>query len=510
VELFERDKSGFTIFPLAEGSRIILVSSTDGSDFNDGMLKPVRTLKKALSVARVGSPDRILFKRGDVFLQGNLNANIAKAGRSAMEPMIIGAYGDVRLPRPVLQSHIGLGAKVLPRFIVLQSLDLYADTRDPALPSFHIKRMSGEQGSGIRVICSGSFLWIEDCRCRDFGMGMVLQSKETELFDTLILRRCQIVDSWDFGFSSGIYLDSFTNVLIEENLFDHNGWAAGVPGAGKTIFNHNMYLQHGEIGEDRHFIVRNNISARAASHGCQFRPGGLLENNLFLKNPLAAYVSFSSSVVRNNVVLDGDGIGPGLARGLGLEFDNCPTVLAEGNILAHKPDKSNDLEALSYNPAKYSERHIPSRGEFANNVVYDWAGEAFKLVTMPDGLSVHDNFFQQGDDPLIDLKAWRTQYSFQNNHYVLEAARPFRIAKLDLDLADWRGQTGDTSDLAAAKFADPSRDIVSYAKSIGLSDASLEGFLAAAREQRRGHWDQRLTAQAVNEYIRAGFAPKSK
>jgi len=32
--------------------------------------------------------------------------------------------------------------------------------------------------------------------------------------------------------------------------------------------------------------------------------------------------------------------------------------------------------------------------------------------------------------------------------------------------------------------------------------------LAAARAQRHGHWDNRLTAQAVNDYIRGGFAPR--
>ncbi|HEX4054386.1 MAG TPA: right-handed parallel beta-helix repeat-containing protein [Tepidisphaeraceae bacterium] len=510
VQLFEHDKNGFTNFPLAEESRIILVSSTDGSDFHDGMTQPVRTLKKALTLARVGHADRILFKRGDVFLQANVNGNVDLRGRSAMEPLIIGAYGDVRLPRPVLQGRIALGGRVTPRYIVLQSLDLYANTRDPTQKSFRLKQISDRQSIGIRVASGGSFLWIEDCRCRDFGFGLALQAKETDMFDTLVVRRCQVLDSWDFGHSSGIYIDNFRNVLIEDNVFDHNGWATGVPGAGKTIFNHDLYLQHGEVGEDRHFIVRNNIIARAASHGCQLRPGGLLENNLFLKNPLGAYVSYSPSVVRNNVVLDGDGIGPATPRGQGLEFDNCATVLAEGNIVAHKPDEANPLEALSYNPAEHQTRPIPSQGEFRNNIVYDWAGLAFYMVTTPQGLSVHDNFFQQRNDPLIDLKVWKTEYVFRGNHYLSQAPTPFKIGKQDLDLKQWRAETGDGSAWGAADFVDPSRDIASYARSIGLKDASLEGFLAAAREERRGHWDPRLTAQAVNNYIRAGFARKSE
>ena len=510
ASLFERDENGFTNFPLGEDARIILISSTDGSDFNDGMLAPVRTLKKAVSVARVGHPDRILFKRGDAFSEANLNANIALRGRSAMEPVIIGAYGDIRLPRPVLKSHLGLGARPSPRFLVLQGLDLYAESRDPAVKSFSRRRMSAAQNTGIDLACEGSFLWIEDCRCRDFGMGIVLQSKETDLFDTLVVRRCQVVDSWNFSFSSGLYIDNFENVLIEENLFDHNGWAEGVPGGGKTIFNHNMYLQRVEVGEDRHFIVRNNISARASSHGCQMRPGGLLENNLFLKDPLGAYVSYAPSVVRDNVVLDADGIGPGLGRGQGLEFLNCPTVLVDGNIVAHKTDRANGMEAMSYDPSKHNSRGLPMAGEFRNNVVYDWAGVAFRLAAPSQELSVHDNFFQQRDDRLIELKAWKASYVFRNNEYISQGPRLFRIGEADLDWKQWQGETGDGSHWGRTTFLDPSRDIASYGKSIGLSDATLEGFLAAARQQRRGHWDPRLTAQAVNDYIRAGFIRKSK
>ncbi|HEY1921552.1 MAG TPA: right-handed parallel beta-helix repeat-containing protein [Tepidisphaeraceae bacterium] len=509
VRLFDRDKNGFTIFPLAERGKIILISSSEGSDKNDGLTHPVFTLKKAISLSHVGHPDRILFRRGDVFSEANLNANIAMRGASAIEPVIIGAYGDIRQPRPILEAHLNLGARPTPRFIVLQSLDMYAEARDPTIKFFTPHHSTGSQNIGISLACPGGFLWIEDCRCRDFGMGMVLQSKDTDLFDTLIIRRCQVLDSWNFSFSSGLYMENVTNVLIEENLFDHNGWTEGVQGGGKTIFNHNMYLQHAGVGDDRHIIVRNNISARASSHGCQMRPGGLLENNLFLKNPLGAYVSYSSSVVRNNVVLDGDSIGPGLSRGQGLEFLNCPTVLAEGNIVAHKSNKTNGMEAMSYDPSMHNSHNLPTRGEFRNNIVYDWAGVAFRLAAPSTALSVHDNQFQQRDSRLVELKEWNPDYIFRGNQYNTDGRRLFRIGEQDLDWQDWVSATGDTSTWAQTKFADPTRDITTYAKSIGLTDATLEGFIAAARQQRRGHWDPRLTAASVNDYIREGFAIKT-
>jgi len=508
TDLFERDKNGFTYFPKGEGQQIIFMSASEGSDLNDGATKPVRSLKRALALLRNGSPDRLLLKRGDVFAAENLNEPFGSGGRSVAEPMIIGAYGDPRQPRPVLAVRFSLGGPVQPHFLVLQDLDFYADRRDPTLASFAPGRSDSRQGDGLYMNSGGRFLWIEDCRFRYFGNNLMLQG-DAALFHGLVLRRCVVCDSYGLdGHSQGIYLDRFEHVLIEENLFDHNGWNDAVPNAGRTIFNHNLYLQHGQPGEQRNIMVRNNIIARASSHGCQLRPGGVLENNLFLKNPLAAFVSYAPSVVRNNVVLGGDGIGPSQPRGQGLEFLNCPAVLVEGNIVAHKPDPANNLSALSCSPM-LREAPVPaSRVEVRRNIVYDWTGVALATTSAPAGLLVQDNDFQQGDQPLIWLAAWRDGYRFSGNRYGSSSAQPFQIEKTPLDFQGWRGATGDTSQCGAAAFVDPSRDIAGYAQSIGLKDATLEGFLAAARAQRHGHWDNRLTAQAVNDYIRGGFAPR--
>jgi hypothetical protein len=505
--MFPRDDSGFTLFPLGEGARVVLISTTDGSDFNDGMLKPVRTLKRALSLVRTGSPDRILFKRGDIFEPANLNSSIELAGRGPTDPIILGAYGSNKDPRPILQGHFYFGPHVLPRFIVVQSLDFYASTRDPTQKVFSTKTMNDEQKYGIGIICAGNYVWIEDCRFRDFSTAIDLEAKEMSMFDTLVIRRCQILDSWDRGHSSGIYIDYFTNVLIEESLFDHNGWTDLVKSAGKTIFNHNMYIQKSHLGEERHFIIRNNISARASSHGCQLRPGGVLENNLFLKNPLAAFVGYSQSIVRKNVVLDSDDIA-GAPRGQGIELLNCGYVLAEQNIIAHKTSKTNDMSGLSFDPANAKAKPFPTRGEVQYNLVYDWTGPAFYADDSADAMKVHDNYFEQKENPDVSAATLKPEYQFRNNHYTSDLDRPFIINGQKFTLNDWIKKTNESPNETKIEFVDPDRDIATYAKSIGLKDATLEGFLAAARDQQRGHWDPRLTADAVNDYIRQGFYRK--
>ena len=504
---FDRDSSGFTLFPLGEGARMVFVSNSEGSDFYDGFLKPVRTLKKALSLVRVGYPDRILFKRGDTFEIANINSNLEIAGRGPDAPLVLGAYGNNHAPRPILLGHFYLGPHINPRFVVIQSLDFYASTRDPTAPGFKANRTSKEQRSAIAVICPGNYLWIEDCRFRYFGFAIDLEAKERNMFDTLVIRRCQVLDSWDSGHSSGIYIDNFQNILIEDNLFDHNGWTEYVRDAGKNIFNHNIYIQKSHLGEDRHIIVRGNISARASSHGCQLRPGGILENNLFLKNPLAAFVGYSQSIVRKNVVLDSDTIA-GAPRGQGIELLNCGNVLAEQNIIAHKTDPKNDMSGLSFDPANAHADPFPTRGEIRFNLVYDWTGPAFYADDSADAMFVHDNFFQQNENLLVWLKTLKPQYRFRHNHYGSELNRPFQIDNQKIGLKDWRTRSGETPNDMKIDFVDPDRDIATYAKSIGLSDTTLEGFLTAARNNRRGHWDPRLTADAVNDYVRQGFYRK--
>lgn len=61
-------------------------------------------------------------------------------------------------------------------------------------------------------------------------------------------------------------------------------------------------------------------------------------------------------------------------------------------------------------------------------------------------------------------------------------------------------------------FSDSNRTLATYSASLGLADASAEGFLSAARKQSKSNWDSRLTAASVNRYVQQGFdfAPENQ
>lgn len=84
-------------------TRIVFVSSSEGDDSFDGLSpsRPKKSLRAALEVARIGKPDWIVLKRGDVFRAEGRLPRIA--GRGPGEEMIVGAYGgdgngDIRDP----------------------------------------------------------------------------------------------------------------------------------------------------------------------------------------------------------------------------------------------------------------------------------------------------------------------------------------------------------------------------------------------------------------------------
>ena len=59
-----------------------------------------------------------------------------------------------------------------------------------------------------------------------------------------------------------MYTKHVEGLLIEENVFDHNGWAPDVEeSACATMYNHNLYLTANDL------VVRGNVIARAASIG---------------------------------------------------------------------------------------------------------------------------------------------------------------------------------------------------------------------------------------------------
>lgn len=404
-------------------------------------ITPFKTIKVAMEAVRDGYPDWILLKRGDVWTNESIGS-LTKSGRGASEPLLItyyGAEGERPLIKTGDQTGLNTNGRVTSNIAII-GIDLYAHTRDPNSPNYV---SSNETVTGLRFVGGGKNILIEDCVIRFFNDNIVVQSYDGNVYENFTMRRNMVLDSYSNleKHSQGIYISGVDGILIEENLFDHNGWNTSIEEAEATKFNHNMYIQWDNVGNN--IEVRNNISSRASSTGILGRPGGLYEDNLFVENSISLQFGYhdhplvtgAKATARNNVLLGGKLMDPENIYEFdskavwGVEIDpdvgTGGIISIERNIIAHAKhfDQSN--------------MGIAQRDgvNYAGNIIYKW----------------HDP--ENMNDP---------------------------------------------------NWSNPELSVGTYMESLGLSP-TFEAFIEQCRSRKLNEWDSKFTAPVVNGYIRAGF-----
>ncbi|HUG12079.1 MAG TPA: Ig-like domain-containing protein [Opitutaceae bacterium] len=377
------DDHGWTTLIPSPDSLLVYVSSSEGDDNNDGLsaVTPKATIDAADALVREGYPDWMLLKRGDVFLQPSLGR--WKNGRSASEPMVLTYYGDSG-PRPLIKltgSFVNWNGQ--PRnnqaFV---GLDLYHSISDPDSPDF----TNASSGSGLSFNSGPSGhafnLLVEDVRLR--FCSMIVQGQNEDFFvHNAHIRRNIIINVWAHGSTdgdvivNGMFVRGVEDIFIEENLFHHNGWNAGIPDALANQFNHNLYMQHSNFGE---VLVRGNLLSFGSAHGVQLRQGGTAVMNAFVGNAVSMNFGYSSppanyfglTFIEDNVITDGRPMIPndtsdpqtgaiwGLSRG---NFLNN-TAFVNDNIVA------NILDNRGGNMRPYDNMAANSLG--TGNIGWNW------------------------------------------------------------------------------------------------------------------------------------------
>lgn len=497
---------GWTILTPSSDSRIVYVSAA-GNDNNDGLSpeRPVRTIAKGRSLVRHGYPDWLLFKRGEVWEE--VFTRWQASGRSETEPAVVASYGDPFAARPQFLIgdengffiYGGGGTPAEISHLRVVGLEFYAHTRDPNSPSY----TGPGGGSAITNFRAGTDILFEDNLVR-FGM-FVLQADNGPAYNVR-LRRNVVVDNYNISglsHAQGIYVDNVHGLLLEENVFDHNGWSENGPaGSHATIFNHNIYIQTTNSG----ITLRGNIIARASSHGSQVRPGGTVEGNLYLRNSLALFVGRSASTVRNNVILDAKDINADTPRGHGIEvLGDTPSAVVTDNIVAHKTSS-----VAPWYPAYQFKGYQPN-AVMQRNIAYNWNGAALEVEGTYGSLTISENILQEFANSRLAVYLWEPVQAglvlANNTYYTVRGSENwFRIGEEEYGLNDWRALTGDVSSTAGQpNFLDPGRDMGTYQRDIGAAVHTLEGFLAEARKQSRTNWREAYSAAAAIAYIKEGF-----
>ncbi|HEX2839539.1 MAG TPA: fibronectin type III domain-containing protein [Phycisphaerales bacterium] len=524
---------GWTPVVASPDTQVFYVSSSTGNDSNDGRTEATakRSLGAGFSLLRRDQPDHLRLKRGDVWVNehiGDFSGGVVgafnKSGRSATEPMVVYTYGDSP-NRPLVKSgsrpfglHMQSGGGM--NNVWIMGIGFQANTKVPNTPDFN-PTVGGNKG--VSYYSSGGNILLEDLKIEYYGVNIDFTAASvTSPLRNIVVRRCVVVDAYSTGsHSQGMYTEAVDGMLVDECVFDHNGWHATVPEAESTIFNHNFYLNK----TGKNLTVRNTITARGAATGIQMRGNPMHSiNNLSLANPLGITMGhgsipypteFSSGSMMYNVVLDSADIGLGVAnglqmqpRGFGLTWGRSKNVTAVGNIVAHNTSAHGDEPGLATD-----DQNDNVLAE--DNIVYNWRGAngtgvAFRVqVAQPSNALHRDNVFMQPNGGRCVLSGVATpggQWS-DNAYYSTDPSTNgwFRHLTNALTPAEWATRTGDsTAQMSQVSFPEPGRTIGTYMASLGF-EPTLEAFLTEARKQSRTNWRPEFTAQAVNQYIREGF-----
>ncbi len=504
------DGPEWTQFSASPDTRIVYVSSASGDDALSGLspAQAKKTLAAGYELIRDGFPDWLLLKRGDTWSEPIPNWN--KSGRGASEPVLVGSYGAGTRPRLNTGSGAGFFASGYPEpraHLAVTDLHLYCD------------RIGGAPTeAGLTILNLWSDVLVENCKIELYPNNIVMQDGGIGRPSDIRIRRCVIADAYrpDGAHSAGIFAGGVDGLLIEECVFDHNGWRRGVPGANANIFNHNMYLHEASTG----VVTRGNITARASATGILQRSGGTCENNLLLLNPVGIFLGISEvagpavhNALRNNVVLDARDIDSQTPRGFGIWLGGTERTEVYGNIVAHQRTGSNNINAFNL------ESTLRSVAIY-RNIVYDWTGEsgvngvAVSLhMTHALGVQIVDNQFQQTRGgflvELVGQSAGDLGPVFGNNRYFTLNSPPNEFY-FGLDYSQWVQASGEPwLSFGQTGFHDPNRTIETYMMSLGLAP-SLDQFMARARLQERTSWDTRFTAAAVNNYVQQGFGVSAR
>ncbi|MEZ4451938.1 MAG: right-handed parallel beta-helix repeat-containing protein [Nannocystaceae bacterium] len=519
-------EDGFTTYELPDESVVIYVSN-DGDDAADGLTPEtaVATLTHAADLVRDGEHDFILLRRGDVWRDQGLYR--FKSGKDAAHPLVIGGYGDsMELPRIEVADHfIDHDGKVR-SYVALIGLHLVSYPGDPDDPGFN-----GEPEALLRYVGGGADLLVEGCRF-EYGEMVVQSTIDGAPYDNVEVRRNVVERAYhrdtcvmgdpngnpEFR-PSGLYSSHSHHLVIEGNVFDHNGWNPDAdPTACATIYNHNLYVN----GTDME--IRDNLLARASSIQIKFRsdtPGDmsglLVDNNFFVEGEIGVSLGgnsneayrFVDGELRNNVLTDigrSQPTGRTLAWGLDVS-DNDGLTIADNLVLNNRaPGVGN---AYGLNLAGGSGRTY----QIENNLFWRLQTRAIRIVGDPahSGIALSTNTIVDPElgGRMIDFEGSFAGYGFDGGQYY-SSADPgawFTIpGQGKVGLAEWTTASGEAggASIALPAYPDPERDAESYAASIG-EGTTLPELLAAARQQTRLHWRVELTAPAINDWIRAGF-----
>lgn len=477
-----------------------------------------------------------------------------------------GARPCIKMGTSILPA-VDIEGGTLANYWFFDGLELYASRRDPNSPDF--VNSSGDEGFIWRVQTNG--LTLQDMLIHyytgnvDIGVPGAGGSKITNLR----LNRCIFVDAYSTGaHSQGIFLDNHFSTSITQCLFDHNGWNANTTlfnaGADAQPFNQNAYIQVVETQPDNPAqtsngtIFKGNITANASNAGVSFRTGGTLYDNLFAHNPVAVdRLGCNASTVTYNVVTEGSDMQQNASDGgvkpfgwgiicfptvgqLDINFNIFTNMLSTNTARfavalggsnfpgAGNWSLTNASPTVLSNPTDdVGQTNMQGLFETSGGGIAQWTKVYAYNISLPGGPgnaspgTMKISTTPNGANPVNSSAAFSvnlatTPVNFSSNIiFGWGTGTIGTTSNIQDEGSNGNGNTFTTNDIDSAgpyigAFPYPNSGVTveSYDSSLG-GPGTLTHFLSLARGQGKANWNTAYTANAVNNYIRAGFGMAS-
>lgn len=502
------DSNGWSQFPLHASAKQVYLAdvASGGDDGNSGLTPelPKATPSAAYALLTHQSGDQLLVKKGSDFGLGF--GQWKKSGLSADYPMLIGTYGSGA--RPIFQTGNAYFLFTSGGGGSPSTIDFLAITDIEATAQSYTGNGSGDV-HGVSFAIASAAITIEGCRFTNFTNGINFTGAHAGHASFRIRRNdCSLNFATTGAVGHGIYLGNAQDLwIVEENICDSNSISPN-----ETEMRHGIYMPEGSNGT--YGILRGNTSSRNAATGFNLRVGGTTENNLSLQNAVSFYQAGISSpgvaaypcYFRWNVALDGANI-EGSGRGHAFTFEDWLGGECKHNIFAHNSTGSA--------PAGFTlQSGTFTNVEVDDNILFNWEGGSAIQATAAQlagttwsriqiDLVVRTDFAITWNS-LVDAQAML----HSSNRYYRQGGSSTPIwAGGSRTINDWRTLTSDPALSGAANsYPDPNRTIATYMQNVvGVPGGTLADFVAGARANRKGAWDARYTAEAVNYYIREGY-----
>lgn len=311
-----------------------------GNDANNGTspATPWKTVAKASSmIGSLLASDEIRFARGASFTNARLQ--IYNTRSRAGTPLVFDSYKPswgTGTQKPILMAPTGAQA--------LQFEDSGNADHDEGYVVRNLDLRGSGSSIGVFIYNDADYITLENLDISGFAIGVncsesnaPANTSSNARNDHFTLRNSNIHDNRDIG-----YLGGCTDVLVENNRFDNNGFAGGT----MINRNHNIYIST----EGTNVVVRGNTLTRSAvtggvcggvpivAHGKQV--GLLIENNLIDETTGAGpgcygiqvntgyggvAESFRGAIIRRNKIINmGD---------IGIAVGSCPDCVIEDNFI---------------------------------------------------------------------------------------------------------------------------------------------------------------------------------